>query len=67
MAYGHREKRIRLIWAILLLVGFQLAIVLPFVDALVLRHVSLEIQVPFEFTAGLLSTASILFGQQRVG
>lgn len=42
--------------------GFPLAILLPFVDAFAFRHVSLTIQVPFEFTAGLLSTSSILFG-----
>ncbi len=57
-----KNRRIRLVWAILLLIGFPLAITLPFVDAFVFKHVSLETQVPFEFTAGLLSTASILFG-----
>lgn len=62
MSEKHRAKRVRLVWAILLLVGFPLAIVLPFVDAYAIKHVSTEISVPFEFTAGLLSTASILFG-----
>jgi len=62
MVNGQKAKRIRLVWAILLLVGFPLAILLPFVDALVFKHVSLSIEIPFEFTAGLLSTASILFG-----
>ena len=62
MADEHKAKRIRLVWAILLLVGFPLAILLPFVDAFYFKHVSLGIEVPFEFTAGLLSTSSILFG-----
>jgi hypothetical protein len=47
---------------VLLLVGFPLAILLPFVDAVVFKHVPFDIAVPFEFIAGLLSTASILFG-----
>jgi hypothetical protein len=62
MTNDRKAKKIRLVWAILLLIGFPLAITLPFVDALVLKHVSMETAVPFEFTAGLLSTASILFG-----
>jgi hypothetical protein len=62
MSEEHKAKRIRLIWAALLLAGFPLAILLPFVDAFVFKHVSLDIVVPFEFIAGLLSTASILFG-----
>jgi hypothetical protein len=51
-----------LVWAVLLLVGFPLATILSLVDALVFKHVSLETAVPFESTAGLLSTASIMFG-----
>jgi hypothetical protein len=62
MANEYKAKRVRLIWAILLLLGFPLAILMPFVDALAFKHVSLSIEVPFEFTAGLLSAASILFG-----
>ena len=62
MAEKSRAKRIQRVWAILLLVGFPLAILMPFVDAFYFKHVSLSIEVPFEFTAGLLSTASILFG-----
>ncbi len=57
-----RARKIRLIWAVLLLVGYPLAIVLPFVDALAIRHVSLDTPVAFEFTAALLSASSILFG-----
>jgi hypothetical protein len=62
MTDRHKAKKIQLVWAILLLVGFPLAILLPFVDAFYFKHVSLSIDVPFEFTAGLLSTSSILFG-----
>ncbi len=57
-----RARKFRRIWAVLLLVGFPLAILLPFADAYLVKHVSLTIQVPFEFIAGLLSSASILFG-----
>jgi hypothetical protein len=57
-----KAKRIQLVWSILLLIGFPLAILLPFIDAFIFKHVSLSTEVPFEFTAGLLSTASILFG-----
>lgn len=57
-----KQKRIRLIWSILLLIGFPLAICLPFVDALVIKHVSFDAPVQFEFTAALLSASSILFG-----
>jgi hypothetical protein len=62
MIDARKAKKTQLVWAILLIVGFPLATLLPFVDALYFQHVSLTIQVPFEFTAGLLSTASILFG-----
>jgi hypothetical protein len=57
-----KAKKIQRVWAILLLIGFPLAILLPFVDAFYFKHVSLSIEVPFEFIAGLLSTSSILFG-----
>ena len=57
-----KVKRIRLIWAILLLIGFPVAIGLPFINVLVIHHVSLETQVSFDFTAALLSASSILFG-----
>ncbi len=62
MSTDAKSKRIRLVWAILLTVGFPLAIGLPFVNTLVIRHVSLETAVPFDFTAALLSASSILFG-----
>jgi hypothetical protein len=57
-----KTKKIRLIWAVLLLIGFPLAIGLPFVNTLFFQHVSLETSVSFEFTAALLSASSILFG-----
>ena len=39
-----------------------MAIIYPFLDTYVLRHVFVDMQVPFDFTNGLLFTASILFG-----
>ncbi len=57
-----KARRIKRIWAILLLVSFPLAILMPFIDAYGFKQISMTIQVPFEFIAGLLSTASILFG-----
>ena len=45
-----------------MLVGFSVAIGIPFFDAYVIKHVSLDIAVPFEFNAALLSASSILFG-----
>ncbi len=58
----NKKRRIRLIWATLLCVGFPVAISLPFIDTYVLKHIAADIQVSFEFTNGLLSIASILFG-----
>jgi hypothetical protein len=57
-----KTKRIRLIWAILLLIGFPLAIGLPFINIILIRHIPLETPVSFDFTAALLSASSILFG-----
>jgi hypothetical protein len=62
MSEDAKTKRIRLIWAILLLIGFPLAVGLPFVNTLIFQRVSLETPVSFEFTAALLSASSILFG-----
>ena len=62
MVASDKEKRIRIIWSVLLLVAFPLAILLPFIDAFYFKHIPSTIQVPFEFTAGLLTTSSILFG-----
>ncbi len=62
MSDAKKAKRIQRVWAILLLSGYPTATLLPFIDAYFFKHVSLTTQVPFEFTAGLLSTASILFG-----
>ena len=61
-ANKQKDGRIRLIWAILLCVGFPVAISLPFVDTYVVKHVAVETQVSFEYTNGLLSIASVLFG-----
>jgi hypothetical protein len=58
----HKRRRMRLIWAILLSIGFPVAIIYPFFDAYVLKQVSVDTQVPFDFTNGLLFIASILFG-----
>jgi hypothetical protein len=62
MPIHDKAKRIHSIWAVLLLVGYPLAILLPFVDAFVFKHVPLTTEVHFEFIAALLSAASILFG-----
>jgi hypothetical protein len=59
---GLSNRRIRIVWAVLLCVGFPIAIIYPFIDAYALKHVSVSTQVPFEFTSGLLFIASILFG-----
>lgn len=55
-------RRLRLVWAFLLLISFPLAIVLPFIDAYFVKHVSLDLTVSFDFGAALLSISSILFG-----
>ena len=57
-----KARRMRYIWAFLLCISFPVAIVYPFVDAYAIKHVSLDTPVPFDFSAGLLSTSSILFG-----
>ena len=57
-----KAKKMRLVWAVLMLVGFSVAISIPYIDAYALKHVSFDIAVPFEFNAALLSTSSILFG-----
>jgi hypothetical protein len=62
MSRESKTKKIRLIWIILLLIGFPIAIGLPFINILVIQHVSLETPVSFDFTASLLSASSILFG-----
>lgn len=62
MADRSKARKIQLVWVVLLLIGFPLAILLPFVDAFYFKQVSLSIDVPFEFTAGLVTTSSILFG-----
>jgi hypothetical protein len=60
---GHRaSKRINLIWSTLLGIGFPVAILIPFIDTYLVKHVPVQTQVPFEFTNGLLFIASILFG-----
>jgi hypothetical protein len=57
-----KKRRIRLIWAVLLSIGFPVAIIYPFVDTYVFKHVSVDLVVPFDYTNGLLFIASILFG-----
>ena len=52
----------RLVWAILLCVGYPLAIVLPYFLSFAVNKVPLNTVVPFEFNNGLLSTSGILFG-----
>ena len=51
-----------MIWAVLLSIGFPVAIIYPFVDTYVLKHVAVALAVPFDYTKGLLFIASILFG-----
>jgi hypothetical protein len=62
MVKEERKRRNRLIWGILLCIGFPFAIVYPFVDAYVIKHVSQAMQVSFDFSNGLIYIASILFG-----
>ncbi len=57
-----KRRKIRLVWAVLLSVGFPFAIIYPFFDAYVLKQVAATVEVPFDFTNGLLFIASILFG-----
>ena len=57
-----KKRKIRLIWAVLLCVGFPVAISLPFVDIYIVKLVAVDTQVSFEYTNGLLSIASVLFG-----
>ena len=45
-----------------MLVGFSVAVGIPYIDAYAFKHVSFDIAVPFEFNAALLSASSILFG-----
>jgi hypothetical protein len=56
------RRRIRLIWAVLLGIGFPTAIIYPFIDAYIVKHLSTGLQVPFDYTNALLFIASILFG-----
>jgi hypothetical protein len=57
-----KKRRIRLIWAVLLSIGFPVAIIYPFFDTYVIKHLATNLQVSFDFTSGLLFIASILFG-----
>jgi hypothetical protein len=57
-----KKRRIRVIWAVLLSIGFPVAIIYPFYDTYVVKHLAADLQVPFDFTNGLLFIASILFG-----
>jgi hypothetical protein len=51
-----------LIWGVLLGIGFPFAIIYPFFDTYVLKHLAVDTPVPFDFTNALLFIASILFG-----
>jgi hypothetical protein len=62
MSADSKTKKIRVIWAILLLIGFPVAICIPFINVLVIHHIAVETPVSFDFTAALLSASSILFG-----
>jgi hypothetical protein len=62
MVKEERKRRNRLIWGILLCIGFPFAIVYPFVDAYVIKQVPQTMQVSFDFPNGLIYIASILFG-----
>jgi len=62
VAEQRKNRRIRLIWAVLLGIGFPVAIVYPFYDTYVVKHLAANLQVSFDFTNGLLFIASILFG-----
>jgi hypothetical protein len=57
-----KRRRMRLIWGVLLGIGFPVAIIYPFIDAYAIKHVALDMAVSFDFTSGLLFIASILFG-----
>jgi hypothetical protein len=46
----HRTRRIKLIWGVLLGVGFPFAIIYPFFDAYVVKHLAADMQVSFDFT-----------------
>jgi hypothetical protein len=62
VAEQRKTRKIRLIWGVLLGVGFPFAIIYPFFDAYVVKHLASDLQVSFDFTNGLLFIASILFG-----
>jgi hypothetical protein len=55
-------RRMRLVWAILLCIAFPFAILYPFLDAYIFKHVPTDIIIPFELSNSLLFTSSILFG-----
>jgi hypothetical protein len=56
------RRNIRLIWSTLLGIGFPVAILYPFIDTYLIKHVSTGLEIPFDFSSGLLFIASILFG-----
>jgi len=57
-----RARKDRRVWVTLLLIGYPLAIILPYYMAFQVNHVSTATNVPFEFINVLLSTSGILFG-----
>jgi hypothetical protein len=62
MSGKDRLRKIRTVWAIMLGLGYPFAIIYPFFDAYVLRHVAAGMVIPFDFSNTLLFTSSILFG-----
>ena len=46
----------------LLMIAFPFAIIYPFYDTYLLRHISADVIIPFDFSNALLFTSSILFG-----
>jgi hypothetical protein len=62
MDKSKKDERIKLIWTILLGVGFPVAVLLPFIDTYLVKRVPSSTVVPLDFINSLLSIASILFG-----
>jgi hypothetical protein len=56
------RRRIKLIWAILLGIGFPVAILYPFIDTYLIKQVPATLEASFDYSNGLLFIASILFG-----
>ena len=57
-----KTRKLRVIWAFLLMIAFPFAIIYPFYDTYLLKHVAADVIIPFDFSNALLFTSSILFG-----